>query len=329
MKEQSLFLSDQNQVNPYKHATTTMAIIRPSDIPDAPVISEQPKDKTQAKNTGPNPVPPTTSILLQGTPSKTEKTLFLFPDGAGSAFSYASIPRIDPSLSLVALNSPYHRQPHLFRCSLDDLIKSYIAEIRRRQPTGPYHFGGWSAGGILAYRATQVMIEELHEPVTSLVLIDSPVPRGLARLPQYFYDYCNKMNVFGLPQGNKPAQAPEWLIPHFNATIDTLHEYHAAPLMLDNANAPHVSIIWACESVMDGADILRPSSYSEDEDENEEGVKFLTERRTDFSGCGWETLFPGGEVRIEKAPEANHFTMMRGEFAPKLACFIRGSVFQS
>ncbi|CAG8244814.1 unnamed protein product [Penicillium olsonii] len=267
------------------------------------------------------PVPQTTSVVLQGSPSKTDKTLFLFPDGAGSATSYAGIPRVDSTVCVVGLNSPYHRQPHLFDCTVDDLIKSYIVEIRRRQPTGPYYFGGWSAGGILAYRATQMMMEEFHETVASLVLIDSPVPHGLDRLPQHFYDYCNKVHLFGGHDG-KTAKAPEWLVPHFNATIDTLHEYHASPLLQLDGQTPRVSMIWACDSVMDGADIPRPPSCPEDT----EGMKFLTEARTDFSDNGWGVLFPSSAPRIERAHGANHFTMMRGEFAPKLASFIRESL---
>ncbi|KAJ5358433.1 uncharacterized protein N7496_010846 [Penicillium cataractarum] len=269
------------------------------------------------------PVPKTTSVLLQGSPAKTEKTLFLFPDGAGSATSYTGIPRVDSSVSVVGLNSPYHRQPHLFNCTVEGLIKSYIEEVRRRQPSGPYHFGGWSAGGILAYRATQMIIEDYQERVASLTLIDSPVPNGLDRLPQHFYDYCNKVHLFGKCQGEQgPAQAPEWLVPHFNATIDTLHEYYAAPLTLTEANKPRVSMIWACSSVMDNADIPRPPSCEEDT----EGMKFLTEARTDFSDNGWARLFPGCEINIEKAHGANHFSMMRGDFAANLASFIHQSL---
>jgi thioesterase domain-containing protein len=230
---------------------------------------------------------------------------------------------VNSSVSVVGLNSPYHRQPHLFNCTVNDLIKSYIEEVRRRQPTGPYHFGGWSAGGILAYRATQMMIEDYQERVASLTLIDSPVPHGLDRLPQHFYDYCNKVHLFGASQGDKaPAQAPEWLVPHFNATIDTLHEYYASPLSLTDANKPRVSMIWACSSVMDNADIPRPPSCEEDT----EGMKFLTEARTDFSDNGWARLFPGCDIHIERAHGANHFTMMRGDFAPKLASFIYQSL---
>lgn len=314
-----LFMGDQPSSDSSSSGDENHNITPSSETSEYFPSSNEDKDKKPASL----PVPRTTSVLLQGSPSKTEKTLFLFPDGAGSATSYTGIPRVNSSVSVVGLNSPYHRQPHLFNCAVDDLIKSYIDEVRRRQPNGPYHFGGWSAGGILAYHATQMMIEDYHERVESLTLIDSPVPHGLDRLPQHFYDYCNKVHLFGNSQGDQaPTQAPEWLVPHFNATIDTLHEYYASPLPLINANKPRVSMIWACQSVMDNADILRPPSCPEDT----EGMKFLTEARTNFSDCGWGRLFPGCEVHIEKAHGANHFTMMRGDFAPKLASFIYQSL---
>ncbi|CAG8212597.1 unnamed protein product [Penicillium salamii] len=315
-----LFLSDQPSSD---NTSSSPSSIDGNNVTPSSETSEffTQEDETNVKPTR-SPVPQTTSVLLQGTPSKTEKTLFLFPDGAGSATSYAGIPRVDPNVSVVGLNSPYHRQPHLFDCTVDDLIKSYVVEVRRRQPNGPYHFGGWSAGGILAYRATQMMMEEFHETVASLVLIDSPVPHGLDRLPQHFYDYCNKVHLFGGQGDGKTAKAPEWLVPHFNATIDTLHEYYASPLLQSDGETPRVSMIWACDSVMDGADIPRPPSCPEDT----EGMKFLTEARTDFSDNGWATLFPSSSPRIERAHGANHFTMMRGEFAPKLASFIRESL---
>ena len=118
------------------------------------------------------------------------------------------------------------------------------------------------------------------------------------------------------------VEAPKWLLPHFNATIDTLHEYYAGPMSLNNANKHPVSIMWACQSVMDIADIPRPPSS----EQNTECMKFLTEACTDFSDCGWGRLFRGCEVHIEKVPGANHFAMMEGDFAPKLASFIYESL---
>ena len=251
------------------------------------------------------PVPAASSVILQGSTKAAQTTLFLFPDGAGSATSYSGIPQVDGQTAVIGLNSPYYRNPAAFKCTVDDLIESYITELRRRQRQGPYHLGGWSAGGILAYRAAQSLIQ-VGETVQNLILIDSPVPtKGLDRLPQHFYDFCNKVHLFGQRKPTGAAAAPpEWLVPHFNATIDTLHDYHAVPL--PNGKAPKTSLIWACDSVMNGKNIPKMPPHPDDT----EGMKFLTEPRTDFSGCGWEKLVPGVEMRVHKAVGANHFSMM-------------------
>jgi hypothetical protein len=57
---------------------------------------------------------------------------------------------------------------------------------------------------------------------------------------------------------------------------------------------------------MDGKTVPKLPPHPDDP----EGMRFLTEDRTDFSACGWEELFPGNEVRVEKAVGANHFSMM-------------------
>ncbi|THC89100.1 hypothetical protein EYZ11_011447 [Aspergillus tanneri] len=219
-----------------------------------------------------------TSVLLQGIPKFAEKILFLFPDGAGSATSYSGIPRLGSNVAVIGLNSPYYKIPELFKCTLDALIDTYINE-----------------------RAAQKLINA-GEAVQNLLLIDSPVPKGLDKLPQHFYDYCNKLQLFGQPttSGSEraAAKAPAWLVPHFNATIDTLHEYFATPLPV--GKTPRTSIIWACESVMDGKNIPKMLPHPDDT----ESMKFLTEARTDFSASGWEV------------------TVQRGEHGAKLAEFI-------
>lgn len=190
-----------------------------------------------------------TSMILQGRPWLSSKTLFLFPDGAGSASSYANLPVMHATLAVIGLNCPYVRHPAEITCPLDELIKSYLSEIRRRQPRGPYNLGGWSAGGILAYRAAQMLTED-GENVEGLVLIDSPVPKGLDRLPQRFYDHCESIGLFGkaLP-GASPLPSSQ-LFAHFDATIEVLHDYYAKPLPLGRLKK--VTVIWATDCVMDG-----------------------------------------------------------------------------
>ncbi|OGM39160.1 hypothetical protein ABOM_012237, partial [Aspergillus bombycis] len=288
---------------------------------DVTPISSQGSDTTGQVQ----PVRQATSVVLQGSPKSCGRTLFLLPDGSGSATSYASIPRIDKDTCVIALNSPYIKDPSkLSHCSLGDLVEGYLIELRRRQSTGPYHLGGWSAGGILAYRLAQILSDE-GEEIRSLILIDSPPPRGLDRLPQHFYEMCDSLNIFGKLGKNTAvendkryiAKKPEWLIPHFNGVIDVLHDYWAEPLM--DYQCPKVSLIWACDSIMDDINLPPLTPHKDDT----VGMKFLTEKRTDFSGNGWEDLFPGSKLAIEKAHGANHFSMMQEPFVIELAAFIR------
>ncbi|KAL5113728.1 hypothetical protein ACEQ8H_008401 [Pleosporales sp. CAS-2024a] len=85
---------------------------------------------------------PITSIVLQQGASSDRKTLFLFPDGSGSATSYTRLPPISNHITIIALTCPYRRDPHNMTCNLGSLISSYISEMKRRQPTGLYSLGG-------------------------------------------------------------------------------------------------------------------------------------------------------------------------------------------
>ncbi|KAJ9400459.1 hypothetical protein DTO282F9_2646 [Paecilomyces variotii] len=253
------------------------------------------------------PLPPATSVTLQGLPSKAHKVLFLFPDGSGSATSYAKLPRLGADVAIIGLNSPYLMDGANMTCTFDELVTLYLTEIQRRQPAGPYHLGGWSAGGILAYRAAQILQKAAANPqkpvVESLLLLDSPPPTGLGKLPKHFFDYCDQIGIFG--QGT--AKAPEWLITHFQGTNSVLHEYHATPFSF--GTAPRTGIIWASQTVFETRAVAPPPVRPDDT----EDMKFLTERRTDFSAGPWEHMFPGTEVLIETAYGADHFSLLQEE----------------
>ena len=244
-----------------------------------------------------------TSVILQGRPWTCPKTLFLFPDGAGTASSYTNLPKIHPDLGVLALNCPFVRHPQEMTCSLDQLMKSYLDEIKRRQPVGPYNFGGWSAGGILAYRAAEILIHQ-GEEVESLVLIDSPVPKGLDRLPQRFYDHLASIDLFGKAMPGNNTGLPPQLFAHFNATIEVLHDYHAKALPPNTLK--RITIIWATDCVIDGVILPKLPPHPDDT----EGMRFLTEKRTDFTAQGWGDLFPGMQIDVESVKDAHHFSLM-------------------
>jgi thioesterase domain-containing protein len=51
----------------------------------------------------------------------------------------------------------------------------YLEEVRALRPSGPYHLGGWSMGGVIAVEIARQIREEGGE-VAALVLIDSHAP---------------------------------------------------------------------------------------------------------------------------------------------------------
>lgn len=308
--------------------TTSIPLSPPASIctQDTSMLSPTPISDPQ--------VPQATSVILQGSPKKARATLFLFPDGSGSATSYASIPPISPNsdICVIAFNCPFlKKEASMFTCPLDALInQGYLPELHRRLELRPaedgnakhtYYVGGWSAGGTLAYRAAQCLLQ--HEDaltlshkspaghLAGLVLIDAPPPiRGMDPLPDHFYKYCERKGVFGGWSGPQARKAPEWLIPHFNGTIAVLQHYVAEPLTpTQSARLKTVACIWAGESVVGTDKPLEPHP------DDTEGMKFLTVQRRDFSTAGWEKLLPGVDkaaILCQRLEGAHHFSLTVG-----------------
>ncbi|USW46734.1 Putative thioesterase, Acyl transferase domain superfamily, phosphopantetheine binding ACP [Septoria linicola] len=269
------------------------------------------------------------SLTIQGNSKTATQRLFLFPDGGGSATSYMRLPQISSYWAVIAFDSPFVRNPQALKTlSLAALLDNYLAALRQHQPVGPYHMGGWSAGGILAY-ALAFKLLAAGEEVSTLILIDSPSPAaGLDRLPQSFFDHCSSIGIFEseMKQSTRATARPlatEWLVPHFHATIEVLHHYHAVPMPKPvKGTGISVTIIWA------GACAFDDQKYSAMPDEAShspseiEGIRFLTQRRTDFGPGKWAQLFLGHKAKVHTIEGEHHFSMMR-RGAPELARIIR------
>jgi naphtho-gamma-pyrone polyketide synthase len=260
--------------------------------------------------------PQATSVMLQGR-AGSPHSLFLFPDGSGSSTSYVGLPPVSPDLCVYGLDCPYVRNPKDLKCGLQDLTASYVAEIRRRQPNGPYSLAGWSAGGIAAYDAAQHLVNQ-GETVQHLILIDSPNPIGLEKLPPRFYKFLEKSGVFGAGDG-KAQSAPEWLIQHFLAFIDALDKYKPVPFM---GPAPKTTLIWATDGVCKNPTDVRP----EPQDDDPKEMTWLLENRANLGPNGWNQLLGEDKLAIFCIEEANHFTMVRKPNARKLVDIIRTSL---
>ncbi|GCB19650.1 conidial yellow pigment biosynthesis polyketide synthase [Aspergillus awamori] len=297
----------------------------PAPVPapvSAPILKEPVPNANSTIMARASPHPRSTSILLQGNPKTATKTLFLFPDGSGSATSYATIPGVSPDVCVYGLNCPYMKTPEKLKYPLAEMTFPYLAEIRRRQPKGPYNFGGWSAGGICAYDAARYLILEEGEQVDRLLLLDSPFPIGLEKLPTRLYGFINSMGLFG--EGNKAP--PAWLLPHFLAFIDSLDTYKAVPLPFDDPKwakkMPKTFMVWAKDGICSKPDDPWPEPDPDGKPDTREMV-WLLKNRTDMGPNKWDTLVgPQNVGGITVIEGANHFTMTLGPKAKELGSFI-------
>ena len=253
---------------------------------------------------------PATSILLQGNPKTASKSLFLFPDGSGSATSYAAFPGVSPDVAVYGLNCPFMKTPTDYTNGIDGVATQYLAEIKRRQAHGPYYLGGWSAGGVLAYQVAYKLLE-MGEKTERLILIDSPCPVNLEPLPSSLLHFVDSLGLLG-----DQKKTPSWLIPHFEASIVNLAAF--VPQPMDPRDAPDTLIIWARDGlVKDPKDQKFQRSAEEPK-----SVKFLLDNRpSDFGSYGWDKLL-GAENITTTFVGGNHFTIIK---EPKVSARYDGS----
>ena len=281
--------------------------VAPSKAPSKP----KPKPATtkqSSKSPDLSQYPKAQSMLVQGDPKTATTTLFLLPDGSGSATSYANIPKIGPTVCVYGLNCPFMTTPQDFTCGIETVSTIYMAEIRRRQPHGPYTMGGWSAGGVVAYEVARQLLAD-GEFVDRLILLDSPCPLALEPLPARLHHFFDRIGLLGSGGKNPPS----WLLPHFQASIDALTAFNDKAKPLDPAKAPKTYAIWARDGVCGKPGDPKPP-VSEDDPKS---MTWLLNDRTDFGYNGWDQLLGAENIRTTNM-EGNHFTIMR---APGVSFF--------
>ena len=271
--------------------------------------------ENQLVENGPDSPPHATSVLLQGNPRAAKKTLFLFPEGSGSAVSYSSIPRISPDVAVYGLNSPWHKKPEDMTCSFVFACSKYVLEILRRQPQGPYHLGGWSAGGICAYETAQQLARQ-GAPIARLILLDVPNPIGL-QSPR-LYDFLDSLNVYGTKDRDAASSIRQRA--HFTAFSVMLDGYRVRPF----AGPPLQTLVvcardGVCKSPSDARPEVRPDDSRD--------LLWIFNNRTDFSGAGWDSLVGVGNLTVRVLDDVNHFSMLApGPKVQELSAFIKGAM---
>ena len=284
---------------------------------DAPVmqLAKQVKAPTSHAPKAKKPSIPerfASSILLQGSPKTAEKSFWLIPDGGGAPTSYIFLEEISPKTAVWGLTSPYCKTPEEYVCGVVGIATKFIQEIKRRQPKGPYHIGGWSAGGVISFETARQLID-MGDVVETLVFIDTPCPLIIEPLPGTLHRFFGSIGLLGEGDG-AIDRLPPWLLPHFAASVHALSTYDAAPIPPDKC--PNVTAIWCEDGVCKEESDPRPDPYPYGH------AQWLLENRTDFGTNLWEEFLDEGKITCRRMP-GNHFSMMKAPFVDRLTAFLR------
>ncbi len=252
------------------------------------------------------------SVLLQGSPKNAEKSFWLIPDGGGAPTSYIFLDEISPKVAVWGLTSPYCKTPEEYMCGVNGIATKFIQEIKRRQPKGPYHIGGWSAGGVISFETVRQLID-MGDVVDTLVFIDTPCPLIIEPLPGSLHRFFGQIGLLGEGDG-AIDRLPPWLLPHFAASVHALSTYDAAPIPKDKC--PKVMAIWCEDGVCKEDSDPRPDPYPYGH------AQWLLENRTDFGTNLWEEFLDEKKITCRQMP-GNHFSMMKAPYVDHLTGFLR------
>jgi thioesterase domain-containing protein/aryl carrier-like protein len=128
------------------------------------------------------------SPLVPIQPRGTRPPFFCVHPGSGNVLCYLALAQhVGAEQPFYGLQDPNTLDSHEkqsqadFEVPMEIMAGRYVEAIRRVQPRGPYHLGGWSFGGFVAYEMAQ-QLRRAGEEVALLAVLDTgPVFEKLGR----------------------------------------------------------------------------------------------------------------------------------------------------
>jgi amino acid adenylation domain-containing protein len=245
--------------------------------------------------------------------------LFWVHGAGGTVFSFLDLARhLGPDQPFYGLQAPGLAGEAEAPASLEIMAALYLDEIRKIQPGGPYHLGGWSLGGVIAFEMAQQLRAQGHS-IASLVLLDSQVPglpprrsrdRGLGLLSAF------ARNLGLTVTDPRRAQRELRRLGSEERLARVLAEVRSAGLVPESFDLPDLRRLWAVfQAGIEALALYRPRPYPG------RITLFQAAEPSDGEDPGWELLAAGGLVA--GTVPGDHFTMLREPNVGRLAEQIR------
>jgi amino acid adenylation domain-containing protein/non-ribosomal peptide synthase protein (TIGR01720 family) len=123
------------------------------------------------------------STLVPIQPEGSKPPLFCVHPAGGIVFPYYTlIPYLGKDQPLYGIQDTSLYDAQSAPTSIEAMATDYLKALKTVQPDGPYHFLGWSVGGVIAYEMAQQLSRQ-GQSVALLIMLDTPAPAP-ARTPQ-------------------------------------------------------------------------------------------------------------------------------------------------
>jgi thioesterase domain-containing protein len=210
--------------------------------------------------------------------------------------------------------------------SMDEMVVDYAKALRELQPTGPYYLAGWSTGGIYAFSLAKAL-ESLGEEVALVALFGAPLPAicESVDLDDEAHFLCVLLNFANCFAGTQARVDYDELLAlpaaeRFTAAFTEAKRQGTIPenspeayiRRLVKVGAANLRAIQGCEPRPINAPVqfFAPTIQG--------GLAQISGRAWDESGDhGWGSEV-GQPLELHVVP-GDHFTMMVGDGAPKIA----------
>jgi acyl-CoA synthetase (AMP-forming)/AMP-acid ligase II/thioesterase domain-containing protein/NAD(P)-dependent dehydrogenase (short-subunit alcohol dehydrogenase family)/acyl carrier protein len=121
---------------------------------------------------------PAQSPLVPIQPGGTKRPMFMVHPAGGNVLCYHELAhQLGNDQPFYGLEEPGTRTGGLEYLTVEQMAARYCEALRRVQPEGPYHVGGWSMGGVVAFEMAWQLKARGHT-VDLLVIFDVEAPVG-------------------------------------------------------------------------------------------------------------------------------------------------------